>query len=247
MKVEAEEAVRITFDKDISDIRLHIALEQSTSSVGRVIIAGELPRNTFISIQSTGNSYQKEGGQKSRFDEHLLTGCLTFLDSSFEGLQVRTKNLPCEDSVHFVRSEGSISLLDILNSSHDGVDFDWSKLTIESALINNAGNDCLDMSMGTYLIGSAKTSICADKAVSVGERGIVSIDHLEIEGAKNGVVAKDLAKVVVGRLVALDVDVCVAAFQKKQQYGPASIHIKESDSRCKSSVKVERGSRVVLH
>ena len=44
---------------------------------------------------------------------------------------------------------------------------DFSKIDIDKISVNNAGNDCIDLSSGKYKILSALLNSCGDKAISV--------------------------------------------------------------------------------
>ena len=67
-----------------------------------------------------------------------LTGCLTFIDIKIKNLSLSAQNTKCEDGINFIRSNGTIEKIDILNSKSDGVDFDFSKLQIKNVFINSS-------------------------------------------------------------------------------------------------------------
>ena len=55
---------------------------------------------------------------------------------------------------------------------------------IDKISVNNAGNDCIDLSSGKYKILSALLNNCGDKAISVGEKTITKIKHVETRKIK---------------------------------------------------------------
>ena len=120
-----------------------------------------------------------------------LTGCLTFLDSSVENINLDISNSICEDSVNFIRSKGVIDYIKIDNSMSDGLDSDFSDLIIKNIYITNSKNDCADFSFGNYKINNATLINCGDKAISVGEQSIMEVNNLIINKSKTGIASKD--------------------------------------------------------
>ena len=94
----------------------------------------------------------EKNSNNSRYDKNLLTGCVNFFDSYFENISIKSSNMLCEDSINIKNSNGNISKIEIRDSSFDGIDLDFSKITIESLFVNNAQNDCIDFSFGEYKI-----------------------------------------------------------------------------------------------
>ena len=94
-----------------------------------------------------------------------INGCLNFYDLVFENISINIQNSKCEDGVNFVRSNGYVNKLNIINSKSDAVDFDFSKVNIDELVIKNAKNDCIDFSYGVYKIKLANLSFCAKSFV----------------------------------------------------------------------------------
>ena len=57
-----------------------------------------------------------------------------------------------------------------LNNCSQCCCIDFSEIEFSTIEVETAGNDCLDVSGGIYLLGDAQFVGCADKAISVGER-----------------------------------------------------------------------------
>ena len=81
-----------------------------------------------------------------------LTGCLTLLDVEVIGVNLSSKNSFCEDSINFIRVKGDLETVTILDSISDALDIDFSHININQVKIENAKNDCLDLSYGNYLV-----------------------------------------------------------------------------------------------
>ena len=82
----------------------------------------------------------------------------------------------CEDSINFIRVNGSLDNLYISESKSDGFDADFSKLKINNIKIFDSGNDCIDFSYGEYELINVKLSGCGDKGVSIGEKSTVKLE-----------------------------------------------------------------------
>ena len=80
----------------------------------------------------------------------MLTGCIMLLDIVLENASTVAKAANCEDAVNLVRAKGSIYEISINDAISDGLDADFSSLSIESANISGAGNDCVDFSGDNY-------------------------------------------------------------------------------------------------
>ena len=212
----------ITFgrvDLEIDRKRSSLTAELSTAE-DRLVIRGGSLSGWDINVEGP-TDLERDGSV--RFDENQLTGCLTFMDTLLEEIDVRVRGGSCEDSVNFIRSTGEIGELLVLESEQDAVDLDFSKLRVRRLSVENAGNDCLDLSAGTYLVEKMFANSCADKAVSVGEGAEVWIGHLSVEGAAVGAVAKDPSSLVIDFAKITNVNFCASAYRKKQEFGGAAI------------------------
>ena len=85
---------------------------------------------------------EKINNNSSKLDKELksINGCLNFYDLVFENISINIQNSKCEDGVNFVRSNGYVNKLNIINSKSDAVDFDFSKVNIDELVIKNAKN-----------------------------------------------------------------------------------------------------------
>ena len=160
-----------------------------------------------------------------RIDDNLLTGLLTIQDSSFKRGKIIINGGELEDSLNIVRSIGTIDLISVSNSYQDAIDFDFSDLEIEEVNVYKAGNDCLDLSSGTYLIKKLYANICYDKAVSVGEGAEVEFKEVKIKNTNMGLVSKDSSDLRIVKGDIANYKICVAAYRKKQEFSGSKISI----------------------
>jgi hypothetical protein len=176
-----------------------------------------------------------------------LTGCLTFLDSSVENINLDISNSICEDSVNFIRSKGVIDYIKIDNSMSDGLDSDFSDLIIKNIYITNSKNDCADFSFGNYKINNATLINCGDKAISVGEQSIMEVNNLIINKSKTGIASKDSSKTKIFKSDISEVNECYAAYKKKQEFDGGYIFVNKS--RCLNNEKdnlIDNYSKIVI-
>ena len=180
-------------------------------------------------------------------DNKKITGCLTIIDSNFEKLEIYANSFFCEDTVNFIRSKGVIDKIDISNSLSDALDADFSKLIIKDLIINQSKNDCVDFSFGEYQVYKADLQNCGDKAVSLGEKSKINIENVFIKNSKYGLVSKDSSHLIGNKIKIKNTEVCIAAYNKKQEFGGSLIELSK-DYECTNFLKSEfkdKNSKIV--
>lgn len=230
-KVRHSQTLLITVDKKLKTIFLKQkklndwVLFSDANFNGWVIV--------FEGVKLENNSYNLTS---DRFNPSGLTGCLNFYKTSFNETSVNVSHGGCEDSLNIINSQGSIKNVTILDAFADGIDIDFSKVKFDSILINNAGNDCLDVSSGQYVVSKLIASGCGDKGVSVGEKSQMNIGNLKINNASLGMSSKDFSVTSIDEAELTNVTNCYEAAQKKQEFGGAKLFIKNLDCSAKSIV-----------
>ena len=166
----------------------------------------------------------KEVDNKDYSDNYMnLTGCLTFFNSNVKNVSVISKNSPCEDSINFIKTKGLLKNINIVDSSSDGLDLDFSNLSIENINVSNSKNDCLDFSFGKYEVKNAFLDGCGDKAISSGEKSKLVLNEVKVNKSTIGIAAKDSSNVEVYNLQISDSTLCFAAYRKKQEFSGGNI------------------------
>jgi hypothetical protein len=160
-----------------------------------------------------------------RFNKYGLTGCLNIFNSKLDNLKINVSGGVCEDSVNIVNSKGLINSILVSRAFADALDIDFSTINVARINIDNAGNDCFDVSGGHYEIGLIDLLNCDDKGVSVGEGSILSAKKINLSGANIGVASKDLSKVEILDAEFENVAVCIEVMQKKQEFGGAFLDV----------------------
>ena len=122
------------------------------------------------------------------------------------------------DTINLINSIGQIKQIEITEAFSDALDLDFSKINIDNIFINNSKNDCADFSFGNYNIDQFNLSNCGDKALSVGERSVLTTNEINIKDSKMGIASKDGSIVKVIKNNSQNLEVCLAAYNKKQEF-----------------------------
>lgn len=161
------------------------------------------------------------------FDLKGLTGCLTFFNSTFENVNLKSQDSNCEDSINMVNVDGQIANIEITNSYSDSLDIDFSDIIIENIIIKNSKNDCVDVSAGIYRFKSLDLDVCGDKGLSVGEKSTINIDDINITNSDLGIASKDGSNTNIFNANINHVNTCLASYNKKQEFSGGNIQIKK--------------------
>jgi hypothetical protein len=175
-----------------------------------------------------------------RFNKYGLSGCLNLYDSKFQNTIIEVVGGGCEDSVNIITSTGSIDSISVSGAFADALDIDFSVIRISKVNIQDAGNDCLDVSGGRYQVDVMFLINCDDKGVSVGEGSTLFAKGVELNSANIGVSSKDLSQVEILDAQFKDVTVCIEIMQKKQEFGGASLMV--ANLKCAGIVDVDKNS-----
>ena len=156
--------------------------------------------------------------QSSSINDYGLTGCLSFINIKFKNVKIKGSKGACEDTINLINSVGEIKEIEITDAFSDALDLDFSKININNIFINKSKNDCADFSFGNYNIDQFYLSNCGDKALSVGERSVLNTNEINIIDSKMGIASKDGSIVEVIKNNSKNLEVCLAAYNKKQEF-----------------------------
>jgi hypothetical protein len=182
--------------------------------------------------------------QQQRFNTLGLTGCLNFYKTIFSSSSIHINNGGCEDSLNIVNSQGNFVFVKVENAFADGLDADFSDITIQSLVIQASQNDCFDVSGGNYHIAEAELSFCGDKGLSIGEYSRFSSDRVSVDTANIGISTKDFSHSIIQFISMKQTKVCAEAMQKKQEFGGGHIKILELES-CDGTFSVDQNSVII--
>ena len=162
--------------------------------------------------------------ENDRLSNTHLTGCITLSDIELIETTISIGPSNCEDALHFVRVLGRNVKVLIQEARSDALDADFSNIEFSSLDIFRAGNDCIDMSSGAYLIQTAVLKQCGDKGISGGEKSKINITNVSIDGSLLGIVSKDSSIVNVKKFSISNTPVCLAAYRKKKEFLGGTIY-----------------------
>jgi uncharacterized protein YjbI with pentapeptide repeats len=180
----------------------------------------------FLNAKESRFKYVKFKGLKNYSDEfRTLPGSVCFYESavSFSNTTFDT-NYGGDDLLNIVRSTFSITNSELLNSKADALDSDFSNGIITNTVFKNSGNDAIDVSGTTLDISNITISETKDKGISVGEDSHITGHNIIINNSSLALTSKDLSTLNLDGVQIDNCDVVFTVFQKKSEYGSASIN-----------------------
>jgi hypothetical protein len=192
---------------------------QSTDSTGQGIIvmnAEETSVLEYVSIENLSNPSQS-GWE--------LTGAVTFYESPVSISDSQFIRARAEDALNIIRSQFSIDKTLFSEASSDAIDIDFAKGKITNSSFVAIGNDAIDVSGSVLEIQSVFINGSGDKGLSAGENSQVTLNQVDIKDAYIGLASKDLSRVTAQQVRISDSEVGLAAYQKKSEFGPASMQV----------------------
>ena len=177
----------------------------------------------------------------------ILTGAVTFYESPVSIENTWITNSRSEDAVNIVRSNFLIIDSLITDSESDALDVDFSVGQIKRSYFIGSGNDGVDFSGAIVDIEDCLFKNVGDKGVSVGEKSNVFGRNLRINDAFIGVASKDDSELRIDDLFIDNASYGLAAYQKKPEFGPASIQVNVINmSNTKTDFMIEVDSMITV-
>jgi hypothetical protein len=193
------------------------------------------------------NFVEFEGLSNLDYGNWQLTGAVVVHESMARIENVKITNAQAEDGLNLIRSKFEIDSLIIDGTASDGLDVDFCSGEIKNSIIRNTGNDCLDFSGSKLKVKNVDITNSGDKGISVGEGSTIDLEDIQIYDAITGLAAKDNSKVTIKSVGIEKADCGFMAFQKKPEYGPASIKIENCDMKnLRKNVLVELNSEIAI-
>ena len=150
-----------------------------------------------------------------------------------------------EDFLNLISSEFQIKNVFMENINFDAIDFDFSKGKIENITIIKVGNDALDFSGSEVTAKNIFIDGAGDKGISAGEKSIINLNDLKIKNSNIGIASKDLSKVSATNITISNANIVAAAYQKKVEYGPGLIDIKNINQSNNSNTYLAEKNSVI--
>jgi len=250
LKVEIKEGAQIEFKNGGGLIINNDLYAVGTPSRPIRIFCKDSTSNGFTVLKSrsvTMNYIEFDGLSNLNHGDWMLTGAVVVHESSADIRNIKITNALAEDGLNIIRSEFIIDNLLIDRTLSDGLDVDFCSGEIKNSIIRNSGNDCLDFSGSILEVENIDITNSGDKGISVGEESTISLKNIHIYDAITGLAAKDNSLVNIKSIDIEKVDCGFMAFQKKPEYGPASIKVENCEMKMvRKNLLVELNSEIEI-
>ena len=234
-----DENIEVKYNEDQNNLDVY----QKNPFARAYFMDGELSKIKINFIGLKVNDFDKI--HSSSINDYGLTGCLSFINIKFENVEIKGSNGACEDTINLINSSGEIKEIEITEAYSDALDLDFSKVNINNIYINNSKNDCADFSFGNYDINQFNLSNCGDKALSVGERSILTTNEINIKDSKMGIASKDGSIVKIINNNSKNLEICLAAYNKKQEFFGGFISVENFNcENSESNVEADKFSQI---
>lgn len=195
-----------------------------------------------VYIHSSDNTGQglmvAEAGDKSMLDyvkfsnlDHpnhggwSTSGSVTFFNSPVDIRHTLFKENHSEDALNIILSNFQITE-SIFDSTHsDAFDADFANGSISNSRFINSGNDAIDVSGSVISLNEVIINKAGDKGLSAGEGSTMNCANISINNTEIAVASKDLSNIEISNLTLTDNTIGFAVYQKKSEFGPASVSI----------------------
>lgn len=204
----------------------------------------------FLNTNKSYFEYVRFKGISNYYDEYRnLPGSVTFFESP-----VIIKNCSFDtsfggdDLLNIVSSEFEISNSELLNSLADALDSDYSNGSINNTLFKNIGNDAIDISTSNITLNDINIINAKDKGLSGGEDSKLIGNNINIYDTSLPLSCKDLSIMTLNNVKINNSDVVFSVFQKKPEYGPASMTCENiTFSNYKKDYLVQKNNNLIIN
>ncbi|MBL4652357.1 MAG: right-handed parallel beta-helix repeat-containing protein [Flavobacteriales bacterium] len=157
----------------------------------------------------------------------ILTGAVSFYESDVSISNCSFINNQCEDALNIIRSTFVVDSSLFKYTHSDAFDGDFCTGKVLNSSFENIGNDAIDFSGSNIYVENCQMLNVEDKGISIGENSFVEATNTTIKNAIIGISAKDLSTGKIDNVKLINCEYGFAIYQKKSEFGPASIAAKE--------------------
>jgi hypothetical protein len=175
-----------------------------------------------------------------------ITGAITFYDCVVHIKHCIFNNNKSEDAINIVRGDFQIDSCSFSNTFSDGVDIDFGKGSITNCEVSNTGNDGLDISGALVTVNNIHLLNIGDKGISGGEKATITASNINLDQSMIGIASKDKSIVTIENATIQNCKYPLAAYQKKPEYGPATIICNNIICSSKNYL-IEKNSMLVMN
>ena len=159
-----------------------------------------------------------------------LTGGITFYKSAVDISFSKIGNTTTEDALNVIQASISMDTVEFMNASSDAFDGDFISGSITNCYFHDILGDAIDTSGSQVEITDSLFTDIGDKAISAGEKSMVTLRDLRIRDVNIGIASKDTSTIIANSIIIDNAKVAgLAAYIKKPQYGPASLEAMDTE------------------
>ena len=181
---------------------------------GNLSIIGEHSNGSYIKNTTI------KGGSAKDIDNILFSGMINFFwnrDILLKDLII-SNNSVGDDTIHFTKSQGNITNLEIFNCLSDCIDMDHSIYEIENLICTDSLNDGLDLMESIVSAYNLNFSKNMDKSISVGEASKLTVNGITITESNIGVASKDDSNVDLTNVKIENSNIGLDSYRKNTRY-----------------------------
>lgn len=215
---------------------------QSSDSTGQgVLIMNTKDQSIFEYVTFQGLSSPKDIAWK-------LTGAVTFYETTAYINNCNFVNNKSEDALNAVRTKIYISETEFSNNYSDAFDGDYIDGDMVNCNFFDCGNDAIDISGSRINFKNIKIDRFGDKGISLGEKSYARANGISITNGEIAFASKDFSEVHVTDIVINNCRIGFTTYQKKSEFGPASLDITNVDiHNCEEPYLIEEESQVFVN
>ncbi len=177
-----------------------------------------------------------------------VTGAINFYEADVKLAHCSFSENRCEDALNIMRSYFEMDNCVFTDINSDAFDGDFVTGTVKNCIFANIGNDAIDVSGSKIEVYNVAIEKAGDKGISAGEDSEITASHIIVKNSEIALASKDNSVITITNGLLSNNHLCFAAFQKKSEFGPASITADSIDlSDCQQQHLIENGSSLKLN
>ena len=154
-----------------------------------------------------------------------VSGAVNFYDAPVHIKHTSFTNNRSEDALNIIKTSFTMEEVVFSGTKSDAFDGDFVNGTIRNALFSDLGNDAIDVSGSNLKLEDIIIKRAGDKGLSAGEKSNITGKNIKIYQSAIAVASKDDSELNVSNLFLKDNELCFTGFQKKPEFGPATLKI----------------------
>ena len=224
----------------VGDIDNPIVFQGVGDTAGGLVVIQAGATSTIHHVRFENLGQPREGSWS-------VTGAVTIYESPSDIRNCRFIGGRSEDQLNIIRSNFTLFDSQFDNAYSDALDVDFGQGIIRDCTFIRPQNDAIDFCGTRAVIQRCTIRRAGDKAVSAGESSRIVVTDLDISDSRFGLVSKDLSSLEAHRVAIRTTETALAAYQKKPEYGPATITADSLKTDAPTpTLLIEKGSWIEL-